>query len=225
MGISFIRTIILYLFLIIAIRIMGKRQIGELQPSELAVTILISELAAIPMQETGIPLVSGLVPIFTLAAANICLSFVVLKSRKLRMLLTGKPSVLIRNGIIDQKEMKKQGFNIDDLMEELRLCGYATLDEVSYAICETNGKLSVFPNSDNKPVTAMMLNLHPQDNGMPITIIADGCLGLASLKAAGKNLTWLEKTVKAKGLRIEDVFIMTIDKKGKSMIVPKENEK
>lgn len=222
MAIAFIRTIILYILLVLALRLMGKKQIGELQPSELAVTILISELAAIPMQETGIPLVSGIVPIFTLVVCDIVISVLVLKSRRVRRFITGKPSILIRNGIIDQKELKKQGFNLDDLMEELRLCGYLNVDEVAYAICETNGKLSVFPNSENMPVTAKMLNLSPEDSGFPITVISDGLIALHALKTAGKDLVWLDKTLKAKGYSADDVFLMTVDKKSKAMIIPKE---
>lgn len=224
MGIAFLRTVILYIFVIIAVRFMGKRQIGELQPSELVVTILISELAAIPMQETGIPLVSGFIPIVTLVSCEIILSAITLKSYRLRRLISGKPSVLIRNGVIDQKEMKRQGFTLDDLMEEIRLCGYMGVDEVAFAICETNGKLSVFPTSQNKPVTAGMMNLTSGDGGLPVTIICDGMLSLPSLAAAGKDMLWLQNTISAQGLASQNVFLMTVDSLGKTIIIPKEQK-
>jgi len=224
MGIAFLRTVILYIFVIIAVRFMGKRQIGELQPSELVVTILISELAAIPMQETGIPLVSGFIPIVTLVSCEIILSAITLKSYRLRRLISGKPSVLIRNGVIDQKEMKRQGFTLDDLMEEIRLCGYMGVDEVAFAICETNGKLSVFPTSQNKPVTAGMMNMTSGDGGLPVTIICDGMLSLPSLAAAGKDMLWLQNTISAQGLASQNVFLMTVDSLGKTIIIPKEQK-
>lgn len=222
MGIAFIRTIILYLFVIIAVRFMGKRQIGQLQPSELVVTILISELAAIPMQETGIPLVSGFIPIVTLVCCETVLDAITLKNSKFRRLVSGKPSILVRNGVIDQKEMKKQGFTLDDLMEEIRLAGYVSIDEVDIAICETNGQLSVFPKNQNKPVTAGMMNITISDGGLPTTIICDGILSLPSLTAVGKDIQWLQNTISTQGLSTQDVFLMTIDSQGKTIIIPKE---
>lgn len=221
MGIAFIRTIILYAILIVALRIMGKRQIGELQPSELAVTILISNLAAIPMQEPGIPLVGGVVPILTLVVCNSILSIISLKNRRLRRVITGKPSVLIKNGIIDQKEMRKNGFNIDDLLEELRMAGYLSVKEVAYAICETNGKLSVFPTSENKPATAGMLNLEAEDNGIPVTVISDGLIATNALKSIGKDLNWLEKKIKSSGFKPENIFLMTVAKNNDILMIPK----
>lgn len=224
MGIAFVRTIILYVFVILAVRLMGKRQIGELQPSELVVAILISELAAIPMQETGIPLVSGFIPIVTLVSCEIILSAITLSSFKLRRIVSGKPSVLVRNGVIDQHEMRRQGFTLDDLMEEIRLCGYMSVDEVAFAICETNGKLSVFPTCQNKPVTAGMMNLTCSDGGLPVTLICDGMLSLPSLAAAGKDMLWLQNILSAQGLSPQNVFLMTVDSIGKAIIIPKEHK-
>lgn len=222
MSISFIRTIILYIFVIAAVRLMGKRQIGELQPSELVVAILISELAAIPMQNSGIPLISGIIPILTLIACEIILSVITLSSVKLRRVISGKPTILIRNGKIDQKEMRKQRFTLDDLMEELRLNGYMSIDEVAYAIVETNGKLSIFPTCQNKPVTASMMNLTCSDGGLPITLICDGKFSLESLIYAGKDIAWLQNTLAAQHLTDKDVFLMTVDNLGKTIIIPKE---
>lgn len=224
MGIAFIRTIILYIIVVAAVRFMGKRQIGELQPSEFVVAILISEVAAIPMQETGMPLTSGIIPILTLISCEIILSAITLSSEKLRRFITGKPSVLIKNGQINQSEMKRLRCTLDDLMEEIRLCGFQSIDEVETAILETNGKLSVFPTASNKPVTAGMLNINQPDGGMPVTLICDGYVSLPSLVAAGKDMIWLQNTLSAQGLTPQNVFLMTIDSLGKSIIIPKEKK-
>lgn len=222
MGISFVRTIILYLTVIAAVRIMGKREIGELQPSELVVAILISELAAIPMQETGIPLVSGIVPILTLLSCEIVLSAVTMTSSRVRRLISGSPSVLIMNGVIDQKEMRRLRFTLDDLMEELRISGYMSVSEVAVAVAETNGKLSIFPTSENKPVTAGMMNLTIQDGGLPSTIISDGDVCPQALKTTGRNMAWLGGKLAEQGLAPDDVFLMTVDRAGTTVIIPKD---
>lgn len=153
MAISFIRTIILYLFVVVGLRIMGKRQIGEMQPSELVVAIMISDLATIPMQEVGIPLFSGVIPIFTLIIMEILLSQFSLKNKKFRRLLTGKPNVVIHNGKILEEEMKKIRFNTDDLNEQLRIQGYTGIKDINFAILETNGQLSIIPKPKNKQST------------------------------------------------------------------------
>jgi uncharacterized membrane protein YcaP (DUF421 family) len=201
---------------------MGKRQIGELQPSELVVAILISELAAIPMQETGTPLVSGIIPILTLISCEIILSAITLSSVKLRHIISGKPSILIKNGQIDQREMKRLRFTIDDLMEELRHSGYMNVDEIEYAVLETNGKLSVFPTCQNKPVTAGMMNIQCEEAGLPIMLICDGMLSLPSHAGAGKDMVWLQDILLKKGLTPQEVFIMTIDNSEKTIIIPKD---
>lgn len=153
MSISFIRTLILYLLVITGLRIMGKRQIGEMQPSELVVAIMISDLATIPMQETGIPLFSGIIPIFTLIIMEILLSQFSLKNKKFRRMMTGKPNVIIHNGRILEDEMKKIRFNMDDLNEQLRIQGYTGIRDINFAILETNGQLSIIPKVKNKQAT------------------------------------------------------------------------
>jgi uncharacterized membrane protein YcaP (DUF421 family) len=221
MGIAFIRTIILYIIVVAAVRLMGKRQIGELQPSELVVAILISELAAIPMQETGIPITSGVVPILTLISLEIILSAITVISLKARTIITGKPSILISNGVINQMEMRRLRFTIDDLMEELRLAGIMSIDEVAWAILETNGKLSVFPTEENKPVTAKLMNITPSSGGLPNTIISDGTVSFVTLKNIGKDIMWLKNTLINSNLVPEQVFLMTIDSQDKTLIIPK----
>ena len=153
MAISFIRTVILYLLVITGLRIMGKRQIGEMQPSELVVAIMISDIAAIPMQEVGIPLMSGIIPIFTLIVMEILLSQLSLKNKKFRRLMTGKPNVVIHNGKILKSEMKKIRFNMDDLNEQLRIQGYTRISDINFAILETNGQLSIIPKPKKSQAT------------------------------------------------------------------------
>ena len=148
MIIIFVRTIILYIFVVVGMRIMGKRQIWEMSPSELVITIMISELASMPAQMTGIPLINGIIPILTLVVIEIIVSFTALKSSKVRKIIIGKPSVIIENGIINWKEMEKIRFNIDDLMEELRLANCPKVQDVKKAIVETSGKLSVEQKSN-----------------------------------------------------------------------------
>jgi uncharacterized membrane protein YcaP (DUF421 family) len=222
LGISFIRTILLYTIVVAAVRVMGKREIGELQPSELVVAILISELAAIPMQETGIPLTSGVIPILTLISCEIILSSITLLSTKARRLISGRPSVLIINGRIDQGEMRKLRFTIDDLMEELRISGYMNVTEVAFAVLETNGKLSVFPTCPNKPVTAGMMNLNCPDGGLPVTLISDGTVYVNALNSTGKNMTWLLNQLSSQNLTPQNVFLMTVDSLDTTMVIPKE---
>lgn len=221
MGISFFRTILLYVMVILAMRVMGKRQIGELQPSELVVTILISDLAAIPMQETGIPLASGVIPILTLIACEVLLSALTMVSIRFRRIVTGKPSVIIQNGQINQAEMRRVRFTMDDLLEELRLGGYKGIDEVAYAVLETNGKLSIFPSGPNTPLTAGLMNIKPSDGGLPTTLICDGQLYEKALYVAGKDQNWLEKQLDNKKIRVDQILLMTTDRLGKTIIIPK----
>ena len=150
MAISFLRTIILYIVVVAGFRIMGKRQIGEMQPSELVVAIMISDLATIPMEDIGIPLFSGVIPIFTLIVMEILLSQLSLKNKRFRRLMTGKPNVIIHNGKILEEEMKNLRFNMDDLNEQLRIQGYTGISNINFAILETNGQLSIIPKPKNK---------------------------------------------------------------------------
>lgn len=153
MAVTFIRTMILYVLVIFGLRVMGKRQIGEMQPSELVVAIMISDLATIPMQELGIPLLSGIIPIFTLVILEITLSQISLKNKHIRKFVSGKPNVVVYEGKILKDEMKNIRFNNDDLLEQLRIQGYQRLEDIQYAILETNGQLSVFPKKDKATCT------------------------------------------------------------------------
>ncbi len=215
MMIAFVRTIILYILVVAALRIMGKRQIGQLQPSELVVAMMISELASIPMENVGTPLVNGVVPILTLVIAEATFSFLTLKSRHVRKIISGSPTVLIEKGRVLEKEMERLRFNIDDLMEELRTNGYANLMDVEYAIIETNGMLSIIPKSNKRPLTPADLNLSIEYEGLPFLLIADGMINRAALKSANLTEEWLLERLKAFQVeKVQDVFIAYLDTAG-----------
>jgi len=211
----FIRTIILYTVVVVVMRIMGKRQIGELQPFELVIAIMISELAAVPMQDTGIPLLNGIIPILTLMIIEVAISYITLKSRKARKIVCGSPSVLIKDGKILEDQMRIQRFNLSDLMEELRTSGYLNLSDVEFAILETSGKVSIIPKSDSTPVTRKDLNIKQPEELLPLAIIMDGELIEHNLQISGQNMTWLMERLKENGAKgINDVFIAIIDSNG-----------
>lgn len=223
----FLRTIILYIFVVFVMRVMGKRQIGELQPFELVIAIMLSELAAVPMQDTGIPLRNGLIPIFTLMLLEISISIISLKFESVRKIVCGKPSILIKNGRVLEDEMRKQRFNINDLMEELRISGYFNISDIEYAILETNGKLSIIPKIKQSPITKEDMNINKAELKLPISIILDGVLNMKNLSASGNNIDWLNKKLKENKIdKIEDVFIAMLDTKGDFFIQRRQkNEK
>ncbi len=215
MFIIFFRTTFLYILVIIALRIMGKRQIGELQPSELVVTIMISELASIPMQETGIPLIHGILPIVTLIILEIVFSFLTLKSEKMRQAISGTPSILIHNGKIEEKEMEKLRFNMDDLMEELRANNCPNIADVEFAILETSGQLSVIPKSQKRPVVAEDLNIDTKYEGLPLALIADGKVKTNNLSHINLSTEWLKTELGKFGIQnVKDVFFASLDTQG-----------
>ena len=226
MVIAFLRTIILYAFIIIGIRLMGKRQVGELEPSELVLALLIADLAAVPMQDFGIPLLTGLIPILTLLCLTMALSVLTMRSVRFRAVLCGRPSVIVENGKLRQSEMKKNRFTLDELMEELRMQGITDLSTVKYAILETNGQLSVLPYAAQQPVTAQQMGLTPQEPGLPMVIINDGRLITRSLYSRGLNEEWLEKQLRQHHVkRTQDVFLLTVDEENRVYLSKKEVEK
>lgn len=225
MGVSFVRTIIVFLLLIISIRIMGKRQLGELEPLELVVAVLISNLAAQPLQDTGIPLIYGIVPVLTLLASQLIISGISVKSVRFRRLLSGKPSILIDNGVIVQSEMKKCRISLDELYVELRINGITDISTVKHAILETDGTLSVLPYAKFSPVTPEIMNLDAPDNGLPVTVINKGRVMSENLKLLGHNEKWLLNQIKKRGAGdIKDVYLMTVDGAGKIYFARKEGK-
>ena len=223
MVIAFLRTIILYIFIIAGIRLMGKRQVGELEPSELVLALLIADLAAVPMQDFGIPLLTGLIPILTLLCITMALSVLTMKSIKFRAVLCGRPSIIVENGKPRQGEMKRNRFTLDELMEELRMKGITDLSTVKYAILETNGQLSVLPFTAQKPPTAQDLELHLPEPGLPVVLINDGRLMSRALHRRGLDETWLDKQLKEHHINhIQDVFLLTVDETNKVCVIEKE---
>ena len=203
---------ILYILVVFALRVMGKRQIGELQPSELVVAIMISDLATTPVSDVNLPLMAGIIPILTLLIFEVVLSYVNLKSEGFRNFLSGKPTVVIKNGVISQAELKKMRFSTEDLLEQLRLKGVFSISDVYMAIVETNGELSVVENSSKRPVCTEDLNLNVKQERIPLVIISDGKLRKEHLKEAGFDKKWVMDTIKKYNIsKIEDVFIFAID--------------
>lgn len=215
MLVVFVRALVLYIVVIISMRIMGKRQIGQLQPFELAIAIMISELAAVPMQNTGIPLINGIIPILTLLIAQLVVSFLALKSVRARGVICGKPSILIENGRIIEEELRKEMYTLNDLLEQLRIKNIADITDIEFAILETNGQLSIIPKSQKRPVTPADLKIPTEYEGLSLDIILDGKLIEKNLKKANLDTDWLYAELAKSGVtRIKDVLFACLDSKG-----------
>jgi len=220
-----IRTLLLYAIVVVAMRIMGKRQIGELQPFELAIAIMISELAAVPMQNTGIPLINGIIPIVTLLFAQFLLSFISLKSIRARGIICGKPSILIENGKILESNLRKEMYTLNDLIEQLRIKNVYNIADVEFAILETNGQLSVIQKSQKRPVMPEDLKIPTAYEGLPTDLIIDGRIMSENLKHINRDQTWLKNELKKLGINnIHDVFFASLDSSGKIFYQLKEGE-
>jgi len=176
MLITLARTIILYLLVVIVLRLMGKQQINQLQPFEFVVTLMIAELATIPMEDTGIPLLKGIIPIFILLVAQITISLLALYNQSFRKIISGTPAILIKDGMIMEKELKKNRYNINDLLEQLRIKNYPNVNEVAFALLETNGELSIIPKSEQRQVVVKDLNIATKPVKLPLTLILDGII-------------------------------------------------
>lgn len=222
MILAYCRTIILYLILILVIRLMGKRQIGQLEPSEFVVTMLVANLAAIPMQDGGIPLFSGLVPILTVLGLELILSVFSVKNMGLRRLLCGKPVILIENGKIVQKNMAKTRISLDELSGHLRQKDVLDPSQVQYAILETNGSLSVFPYPKYRPASAMDAGVPASRQYLPITIISDGCLLTDNLELAKKDVSWVHRVLEEKRSSVAKTWLLTVDESDHILWYPKE---
>ena len=221
MILSYVRTIALYLVLIAVVRMMGKRQIGQMEPSEFVVTMLVANLAAIPMQDGGIPLFSGFVPIVTVLGVELVLSALSMKSIRLRRVLCGKPVILIENGNILQKNLKKTRITLDELTGHLREKDVLDLQSVQYAILETNGNLSVFPFPEARPASAKEAGISTQKQAIPITVISDGVLMERNLAQTGKNQKWVEKILKKHQAKVEETWLLTVDGNDKTVFFRK----
>ena len=207
MLIVFVRTLILYILIIVVLRLMGKRQVGQLQPSELVVALIIADLAAVPMSEVGIPLINGIIPIITLFIMEELLSYISMKSERARGLISGKPSILIERGTIIEDELRRIRYNINDLLEQLRLKNFSNVEDVSYAILETSGQLSVIPKEEKMPVTLKDMNLKAKTQHLPVTVIIDGRIISDNLYKIGLSNNWLADQLRKNSIKSsEDVF-------------------
>jgi len=224
MTTAFLRTVILYFILMIGLRLMGKRQIGELEPSELVLTLIISDLAAVPMQDFGIPLVNGVFPIITLLCISMLLSFFSLKSIRFRGLVCGYPTVIIRDGRLLQQNMAKNRFTVDELYEQLRSQGYSDLASIKYAILETSGQVSILPYAKASPITPQMMGQTVEDDvTLPILLINDGHVMSDNLASSGYDRNWLDSQLKSRRLTSpQQVFLLTVDEAGTVVCVVKE---
>lgn len=226
MFILFFRTLIIYFVIIVCLRIMGKRQLGELQPSEFVIAILISNIATLSIEDTDIPLFGAVVPIITLMSAEVILSYITLKSGKAQAIVTGNPVVIIRNGTIDQQSMRNLRFSIEDLMSQLRINGTFDINDVSWAIVETNGQLTVYPKAEAQPLNLKTLhNPESASDTPPMVLISDGEICPKVLKACNLTEKWLNGVLKEENLSEKEIFLMTCDPSANYSIVKKEVKK
>lgn len=224
MLLSYIRTIILYLILIAVVRLMGKRQIGQMEPTEFVVTMLVANLAAIPMQDGGIPLLSGLVPILTVLGVGMILSSLSLRFVPLRRWLCGKPVILIENGKIIQKNLRRTSITMDELTGHLREKDVLRIDQVQFAILETDGNFSVFPYPKHQPASAKDAGVEASRQFLPYTIIEDGFLFRENLTLIGKDEAWVHRVLQEHNAAVDQVWLLTVDSSDHITFVAKEEQ-
>ncbi len=220
----FLRTAFLFVVIIVVVRLMGKRQIGQLQPAELVVTILLSEVAAAPMVDSDIPLLYSLTALMLLTGFELLLSFLALKNAKVRTVLQGNSIVLIRNGVIDYEECKKLRYTLDDILEALRQKDVFDISEVEFAVAETNGSLSVFLKPEYRTPTTADLNCVPCDNGIPCTLIADGEILPDGLRESGISQRKMEQFLQKKKKSPQDILLLTVDGEGQFVAFGKDGK-
>lgn len=225
MIVTLIRTVILYLFVIISMRIMGKRQIGDMQPNELVTTILISEIATVPIQDVDQPVLNGVMAIALLVAMEIAMSIIAMKSGLLRCAINGRPIIVIRKGKIDQKALKQLRMTIDDLMENLRSQQVFSVEDVELALVETNGSISLMLTPNKQPLTVEQSNFTPDNSGVPVPVICDGKLQPHFMSSMEVSEHQVREALTSRKLRITEVFLMTIDANGKASVILKEAQK
>ena len=222
MFITLIRTSVLYIFVIAIMRLMGKRQIGELQPTELVVTLLLSEIIAIPMQDNDISLVSAIVPVLVLVGFEILISVISLKSVKIRSLMQGNSIIIIHDGKLDLKKIKELRFTIDDILEALRQKDIFDISKVQYAVVETNGTISVMLKPQFEPVTREDLSIKTIDSGIPCAVIVDGRIIKTDFDSCNMTMEKLKKIIKKDKINVDKTLLMTIDKKGNKTVIGKD---
>ena len=221
----FTRSIILYIIVLFVMRLMGKREIGQLQPFELAIAIMIADLATIPMSDVGIPIIDGIIPILGLLVMHLIISYINLKSMKVRGFICGKPSILIFRGKIDEQMMKKERFTINELQERLRSNNITDISDVEYAILETDGQISVIEKPNKRAATPEDFGIMPDYEGLSYDLVVDGKVMNDNLKKLGKDYEWLKKQVKEFDMLPEEALLVTINGKGKFFCQRKEPNK
>ena len=224
MLISTIRTALLYGLLILSVRLMGKRQVAEMEPAEFVVTMLLANLASVPMQDNGLPLISGLAPIFTVLALELILAVLSMKALPVRRMLNGVPAVLIRNGEIDQSMLAVSRVSLDELMQKLREKDVFDFSEVEFAILETDGELTVMPFSRYQPATKGDLGAASASSGLCYNVITDGSVRRENLRAAGLDEAWLQGQLRSRGLSKKDLFLCTVNQAQDVRIVRKQKK-
>ena len=222
MLITFFRSIVLYIIVLIVMRLMGKREIGQLQPFELAISIMIADLASIPMTDPGTPIFNGIIPILGLLIMHLLISMINLKSSKAREIICGRPSILIYRGKIDEKNLRKERFTINELEERLRGNNVINLGDVEYAILETSGQVTVIQKPDKRNTIPQDFNIIPEYEGIPYDLVVDGKVMQENLKAIGKDYKWLKKQVEKFNMKPEEALIVTFDGKGQIFCQKKE---
>ena len=224
MLITFFRAIVLYIIVLIVMRLMGKREIGQLQPFELAISIMIADLASLPMTETGVPISNGIIPILGLLVMHLTISMLNMKSTKAREIICGKPSILIFRGKVDQKVLKKERFTINELEERLRDNNIFNIGDVEYAVLETSGQVTVIPKPNKRPATPEDFNIEPKYEGIPYDLVVDGKVMYENLEKLGKNFVWLQKQTEKFGIKPEEALIVTIDGDNQFFCQPLEKD-
>ena len=223
MFVTLIRTVILYVLAVVSLRIMGKRQIGELQPSDLVVTLLISQIISIPIQDTDIPLVNTIIPIFLLVGFEILTSVFNMKSIKFRSFMQGNPVIIINDGVLNQRLLKDLRFTVDDLLEALRQKDVFDISQVQYAVVETNGQVSVLLKADHDTITRKDLNLQHEKQGYKCPVIIDGKIIEQDFAICNMNTEKIQGITKKEKIRIHDIMLMTVDAAGNHTIIKKES--
>lgn len=222
MAIVLIRSVILYVVIAFSLRLMGKRQLGELQPSELVVTILISNIASVPVEDSSIPLIMGVIPILTLVCIDVILSSVMLRFPRFRRMMIGSPRVILSEGVILQKEMKRLRYSVDDLVEAMHEEQIFDISEVYYAIVETNGKIHFMKRRDFQNAEKKDVSCGGSSDNPPAVIIRDGHEDRQQMEIMGLGMGWLKEQLRQQKLSVRDVFLMTADKNGKSTIIKRQ---
>ena len=216
------RTVIVYVILIGTMRMMGKRQLGELEISELVTTLLISEIATLPIGDPQIPVIYAVIPLVTILALEVTLSVILLKCPRLKNVASTRPSVLIRHGEVDQREMRRIRITIDELISEIRQSGLSSLAQVDYAILEQNGKISVIPKKSAQPVTPKDVGLRIAESGIFHALIEDGVINRYNMKQLGKTEQWLSARLAERALALREVFFLGMDDGGALYWIEKE---